>query len=118
MIVEQAPDGRYLVFWVAKCRKTQRELTFKSFFPTWPASFEVMRDWVNQFHRDLELVEYRPWDSVADAHRILYRVPIQHVQFGITKLELDAPDPVRKSYSLFTSRSLIGAGSSLLKGVS
>ncbi len=118
MIVEQAADGRYLIFWVGKCLKTGRELTFKSTSPFWPASFEAMRDWVAQSHRDLELVEFRPWDSVADAKRILYRVPIQHVQFGITKLELDAPDPVRKSYSLFTSRSLIGAGSSLLKGVS
>ncbi len=127
MIVEQDFSGNYLIFWVAKCRKTGRELTFRSGTRFWPANMDVMRQWVERFYRDLDLIEYRPWCQNEDGKRILYKVPRQHVEFGIIKPELDMPEPTRRSYSLFTpgqagsikpSRSLIGAASrSLLRGV-
>lgn len=89
--VEMTPEGKYLIFWRAKCTITGREENRVSAAPFWPGDFEVMKQWVSRFFRHLELLEYRPWSSREDGHRIRYPVPPQHVQFAAPRPVLDRP---------------------------
>jgi hypothetical protein len=115
------PDGKIAVFWRARCRITGAEKFYRTHLAALP-EFEVMRLWVNEFYRNLDLLEVRPWNPAEDAHRILFPVQKQYVKFKVPVPDLAQPDPRRRS--LFVSRrsgarpfgaSLLG-GRSLLKG--
>ncbi len=116
--VEQGADGKYLIFWRAKCLVTGQEKKFKSLMPYFPMTFDVMKAFVDQFYRKLELLEYRPWNSQEDAHRILYPVPVQHVKFDVPKPSLAQPEPRRLSLLIQQPAKGLPAGASLLGGQS
>lgn len=112
--------GTHYYFWRARDTITGKEQNFRTRFHDHPPSFEAMRQWVQATHRHAELLEYRPWNAAEDGHRILYRVPIQFVNWFVKKPDLAQPDPRRISRSLFSQRPL-GArplgGRPILKGV-
>jgi hypothetical protein len=113
MVVEQTASGRYLIFWRAKCLKTGVERKFKTAAEWFPSSFDVWRTFVAQSFRDLELIEFRPWSTAEDGHRVLFPVPVQHVMFGVLTPDLFVPEPRRHSLLIQASRLL---KPSLLKG--
>jgi hypothetical protein len=111
--MDMRPDGKYVIFWRAKCRMTGREMKFQSATAWWPGSFDVMKDWVDKTFRNLDLLEYRPWDSLSeDKGRVLFPVPVQNVKFKVKIPNLAQPEP--RKLSLLISRPL--GGRSLLKG--
>jgi hypothetical protein len=97
------PSGKVLVFWRAKCLLTGREENRQSAMNRL-LPFEQMREWVNTYFRNLELLEVRPWDPAEDGHRTLYPVPPQHVRFHVPVPDLAKPDPRRISVLISNRR--------------
>lgn len=99
-------DAGPVTFWRAKCKLTGRELKFRTAFPP-PATFEAMAAWVGRFWRNLELLEYAPWDEAMHGGGMLYPVPVQHVKFDVKTPDLFAPE--RNRVPVLISKPLGGA---------